>query len=65
MPNKELQVGLTELISKSQEINRENEILRQAAKIIFKRTQQNPASVTIRATRWPSTHVTITTHFTE
>jgi hypothetical protein len=47
------------------ERSKENDILRAAAKIVFKRTQQNPGSITIRAFPHQSTHVRITAEYIE
>jgi hypothetical protein len=47
MTNEEIQESLTKLVEEQIKRSEENAILRQAAKIIFKRTERNNGKVTV------------------
>lgn len=47
MTNEEIQEGLTKLVKDHVEQGKENDILRQAAKIIFKRTNKSNGKVIV------------------
>ena len=65
MDNEELQRGLVKLVSEQTQRSRENEVLREAARIIFNRTNENPGTVQVRMRKAYNIDAEITVNFVQ